>query len=92
MSVGGGCGSTAGEVHGLQVAQQVQEVGEQGGSLGAATGGAGATTGSDSGDTVGAGKGNDLLLQRLNSFCKDEHVRATSLVCSGKPELLPSTR
>jgi hypothetical protein len=53
-TVGGGCGSTAGEVHGLQVAQQVQGGGDQGGSVGATTGGAGATTGSDNGDAGGA--------------------------------------
>jgi hypothetical protein len=34
-TVGDDCGSTTGEVHGLQVAQQVQGGGNQGGSVGA---------------------------------------------------------
>jgi hypothetical protein len=50
-SRGGSCGSKAGELHGLQVAQQVQCGGDQGGSVGVTTGLAGGTTGSDNGDT-----------------------------------------
>jgi hypothetical protein len=47
-TVGGGCRSTAGEVQGPQVAQQVQGGGDQGGSVGT-------TTGSDNGDASEAG-------------------------------------
>jgi hypothetical protein len=43
-TVRGGCGSTAGEVHGLHV----------GGAVGATTGSAGATTNSDDGEAGGA--------------------------------------
>ncbi len=46
-TVGGGCGSTAGEVHGLLAVHQVQGGGDQGGSMGA-------TTGSDNGEAGGA--------------------------------------
>jgi hypothetical protein len=40
------CGSTAGEVHGLQVAQQVQGGGDQNGVVGAVAGSAEVITGS----------------------------------------------
>jgi hypothetical protein len=52
---GGGCGATIGEVHGLHVAQQVQDGGDQGSTVGAAAGTAGAITGSDNGDIEEAG-------------------------------------
>jgi hypothetical protein len=54
-TVGGGCGSTAREVHGMHVARRVQGGGDQGGSVGATKGLAGATTGSDNGDAGEAG-------------------------------------
>jgi hypothetical protein len=49
------CGSTAGKVHGLQLAQQVQGGGDQGGAVGAAAGSAEAMMGSDNGDVDEAG-------------------------------------
>jgi hypothetical protein len=36
-TVGGGGGLTAGEIHGMQLAQQVLDVGDQGGLMGATT-------------------------------------------------------
>jgi hypothetical protein len=54
-TVGGGSGSTVGEIHGLQEAQQVLDGEDQGGSLGARTGSVGATTGSANGEAGGAG-------------------------------------
>ncbi len=47
-TVGGGCGSTAGGVHGLQVAQQVLDGGDQSYSTGA--------MGSDNSDAGGQGR------------------------------------
>jgi hypothetical protein len=54
-TVGGGGGSTAREIHELQVAQKVQEGDDQGASLVATTGSVGATTGSANGEAGGAG-------------------------------------
>jgi hypothetical protein len=54
-TLGGVCGSTAGEVHELQVAQQVQGGGDQGGAVGAPTASAEAITGLENGDADEAG-------------------------------------
>jgi hypothetical protein len=54
-TVEGDCSLIAGEVHGLQVAQQVHGGGDQGDSVGATTGLAGATTDSDNSDAGEAG-------------------------------------
>jgi hypothetical protein len=49
-TLGGGCGAIAGEVHWLQLEQQVQGGGEQGGAVGAVASSTSAITGSDNGD------------------------------------------
>jgi hypothetical protein len=54
-TLAGVCGSTSGEVHGLQVAQEVQGGGDQGGAVGAAAGSAEEMTGFDNGDADEAG-------------------------------------
>jgi hypothetical protein len=54
-TLGGVCGSTAGEVHGLQVGQQVKGGGDQGGAVRVPAGLGEVMTDSDNGDADEAG-------------------------------------